>query len=97
MEVWRLAIAAGSSVQGRNCTRRWRRCSGKAECGERCHSLSGLPALIEARLKRARILDAGDRMVVETVTRGGMLAMPEIGVEIPIDEVYRGVEPEGGD
>ena len=53
--------------------------------------------MIEARLKRARILDAGDRMVVETVTRGGMLAMPEIGVEIPIDEVYRGVEPEGGD
>ena len=37
----------------------------------------------------------GDRMAVETVTRGGMLAMPEIGVEIPIDEVYRGVEPEG--
>ena len=44
----------------------------------------------------------GQRMVVETVTRGGTLSIPEIGVEIPIDELYRGVEPEqdsgsGGD
>ena len=36
----------------------------------------------------------GDRFVVETVTRGGTLPMPEIGVTLPIDEVYRGVEPE---
>jgi hypothetical protein len=32
-------------------------------------------------------------MVVETVARGGTLTLPEIGVEIPIDELYRGVEP----
>jgi Uma2 family endonuclease len=36
----------------------------------------------------------GDRMVVETIARGGTLALPEIAVEIPIDELYRGVEPE---
>ena len=41
----------------------------------------------------------GGRMVVETVTRGGTLSMPEIGVvDLPIDELYQGVEPEeGGD
>jgi Uma2 family endonuclease len=36
----------------------------------------------------------GDRMVVETVGRGGTLTMPEIEVEIAIDALYRGVDPE---
>ena len=36
----------------------------------------------------------GDRMVVETVARGDILRLPEIEVEIPVDELYRGVEPE---
>ncbi len=36
----------------------------------------------------------GDRMVVETVARGDTLRMPEIKVEIPINGLYRGVEPE---
>jgi Uma2 family endonuclease len=35
-----------------------------------------------------------DRMVVETVARGDTLTLPEIGVTIPIDDLYRGVEPE---
>lgn len=39
----------------------------------------------------------GERMVVETVTSGGTLSMPEIGVDLPIDELYRGVEPEEAD
>jgi Uma2 family endonuclease len=36
----------------------------------------------------------GDRFVVETVTPGGSLVLTEIGVELPIDELYRGAEPE---
>ena len=36
----------------------------------------------------------GDRMVVETITRGDMVRLPEIEVEIAIDDLYRGVEPE---
>jgi Uma2 family endonuclease len=36
----------------------------------------------------------GDRMVVETVARGDTLRLPEIEVEIPVDDLYRGVEPE---
>ena len=36
----------------------------------------------------------GDRMMVETVARGDTLTMPEIGVEIPVNDLYRGVEPE---
>ncbi len=37
------------------------------------------------------------RMIVETITRGFTLSMPEIGVEIPIDELYRGAEPDAGE
>jgi Uma2 family endonuclease len=36
----------------------------------------------------------GDRMVVETVARGDTLRLPEIEVEIPVNDLYRGVEPE---
>jgi Uma2 family endonuclease len=36
----------------------------------------------------------GDRMVVETVARGDTLRLPEIEVEIPVDDLYRGVEPD---
>jgi len=36
----------------------------------------------------------GDRMVVETVARGEMLRVPEIDVEIPLNDLCRGVEPE---
>ena len=36
----------------------------------------------------------GDRVVASTVSRGGVLRMPEIGVELPINDLYRGVEPE---
>jgi Uma2 family endonuclease len=36
----------------------------------------------------------GDRMVVETVVRGDILRLPEIEVEILVDDLYRGVEPE---
>jgi Uma2 family endonuclease len=36
----------------------------------------------------------GDRMIVETVARGETLRLPEIAIEIPIDELYRGVEPD---
>lgn len=36
----------------------------------------------------------GDRMVVETFAGGDILKLPEIDVEIPLDELYRGVEPE---
>jgi len=36
----------------------------------------------------------GDRMVVETIVRGDILGLPEIEVEIAIDDLYRGVEPE---
>jgi Uma2 family endonuclease len=39
----------------------------------------------------------GDRMVVETVARGETLMLPEIGVEIPLDDLYRDVEPEAPD
>ena len=35
----------------------------------------------------------GDRMVMETVARAGTLMLPEIGAEIPVDDLYRGVEP----
>lgn len=35
-----------------------------------------------------------DRIVVETVARGDTLRLPEIEVEIPVDDLYRGVEPE---
>jgi Uma2 family endonuclease len=35
-----------------------------------------------------------DRMMVETVARGGTLSLPEIEVAIPIDDLYRGVEPD---
>jgi Uma2 family endonuclease len=35
----------------------------------------------------------GDRMVAETVAKGGTLSLPEIGIELPLDDVYRGVEP----
>ena len=35
----------------------------------------------------------GDRMVVETVARGDILRLPEIDVEISLDDLYRGVEP----
>jgi Uma2 family endonuclease len=38
-----------------------------------------------------------DRMVVETVARGGTLTLTEIDVAIPIDDLYRGVEPEESD
>jgi hypothetical protein len=38
-----------------------------------------------------------DRMVVETVARGGTLTLTEINVAIPIDDLYRGVEPEEPD
>jgi hypothetical protein len=33
-------------------------------------------------------------MVVETVARGDTLRLPEIEVEIPVDDLYRGVEPD---
>jgi len=36
----------------------------------------------------------GDRMVVETLARGDTLTLPEIGVELALDDLYRGVEPE---
>ena len=36
----------------------------------------------------------GDRMMVETVARADTLTMPEIGVEIPVDDLYGRVEPE---
>jgi len=36
----------------------------------------------------------GDRKVVETFGRGEMLRLPEIEVEILLDDLYRGVEPE---
>jgi Uma2 family endonuclease len=36
----------------------------------------------------------GNRMVVETIARGDILRLPEIDVEIPLNDVYRGVEPE---
>lgn len=39
----------------------------------------------------------GDRMVVETIARGDTLALPEIGVELALDDLYRGVEPEQPD
>ena len=39
----------------------------------------------------------GDRMIVETVARGEMLRLPEINVEIPVDDLYRGVEPDQPD
>jgi Uma2 family endonuclease len=39
----------------------------------------------------------GDRMVVETVARGETLMLPEIGVEIPLDDIYRDAEPEAPD
>jgi Uma2 family endonuclease len=39
----------------------------------------------------------GDRMVVETLARGDTLRLPEIEVEIPVDALYRGVEPEEPD
>ena len=39
----------------------------------------------------------GDRMVVETVARGDTLRLPEIEVEILVDDLYRGVEPEEPD
>jgi Uma2 family endonuclease len=39
----------------------------------------------------------GDRMLVETVARGDALKLPEIGAEIPLDALYRGVEPEAPD
>jgi Uma2 family endonuclease len=39
----------------------------------------------------------GDRMVVETVARGDTLRLPEIEVEIPLDDIYRGLEPEQPD
>jgi Uma2 family endonuclease len=39
----------------------------------------------------------GDRMVVETIARGDTLTMPEISVEIPLDDLYRDVEPEAPD
>ncbi|HEX3993638.1 MAG TPA: Uma2 family endonuclease [Acetobacteraceae bacterium] len=39
----------------------------------------------------------GDRMVVETVARGGTLRLPEIDVEVPVDDLYRGVEPDQPD
>jgi Uma2 family endonuclease len=35
----------------------------------------------------------GDRMVAATVAKGGTLPLPEIGVELPLDDLYRGVEP----
>jgi Uma2 family endonuclease len=38
-----------------------------------------------------------DRMVVQTVVRGDTLGLPEIDVEIPVDDLYRGVEPEEPD
>jgi Uma2 family endonuclease len=38
-----------------------------------------------------------DRMVVETIARGDTLAMPEIGAESPLDELYRDVGPEAPD
>lgn len=34
------------------------------------------------------------RSIVETVTKGGTLSLPEIGVELPIDTLYQGVEPD---
>ncbi len=36
------------------------------------------------------------RWIAETVTAGGFLDMPEIGVELPIDVLYRGIEPDDG-
>ena len=36
----------------------------------------------------------GSRSVVETITAGGILRLPEIGVELPIDLLYSGVEPD---
>ena len=36
----------------------------------------------------------GDRTVVETIARGDTMRLPEIGVEIAIEDLYRGVEPE---
>jgi hypothetical protein len=35
----------------------------------------------------------GDRMVVETVARGDMPRLPEFEGEIPVNDLYRVVEP----
>jgi Uma2 family endonuclease len=36
----------------------------------------------------------GSRVVVETVGPGGTLDLPDIGIALPLDDLYRGVEPE---
>ena len=36
----------------------------------------------------------GDRTVVEAVTRGGVLTLPDLGIDIPIDDLYRNVIPD---